>query len=193
MLCDCDCDCDCDSGCGQCNARCDTPCNVCQSFCEVGKQNASQNGMGYSFGPFNRDDIIIKVMPQSVFNAMGEAVEKMANYGSSHDSWGWTWTPETRDFIYADKVNELIRGIESLRGGTTVQGVPRPITKDIDIVYGQYFTAIANAINSMKLYWNACNMCDSGCDAKCDDCNICQSCYTCLTEGGSGSGCDCDS
>ncbi len=185
MLCDCDCDCDC----GFCNTGCLTPCNVCQSFCEVGRQLASQNGMSYNFGPFNRDDIIIKVMPQSVYNAMGEAIERMANYGSKQDSGGWTWSPETRDHIYADKTNELIAGANSLRGGTVVQGVPT-LTKDVSIVYGSYFTAIANAINHMLLNQEACHRCNTGCDVTCE--SGCDGCDSCNTGEGSGS-CDCDS
>lgn len=184
--CDCDCDCDCDCNCGACNASCDLPCNVCQGFCEVGKQAASQNGFNYNFGPWQRDDIIYKEMPQSVYNAMGEAIEAMAGYGNTQDSGGWTWSPETRDFIYADKTNEMIRGANSLGGGTTVQGVPTLVAKE-SIVYADYFNAIATAIKTMILNPEACHLCNLGCDAQCDACNICNS-DDCESGSGGGGG-----
>lgn len=69
----CDCDCDCDTGCSTCNATCDVPCDTCQGACQSagGGQLASDQGMSYSFGSWNRDDIIIKQMSRAVYNQMG--------------------------------------------------------------------------------------------------------------------------
>lgn len=88
------------------------------------------------------------------------------------NSGGWTWDPETRDFIYAEKTNDLIEGANSLGGGTTVSGVPT-LARDTNIVYAAYFNAIANAINTMKLNPLVCITCNTTCDVQCNGCNIC--------------------
>lgn len=215
MLCDCDCDCNnpCSlcSLCQNCNA-----CNTNQSFCVVGSQLASAHGGSYSFGPFNRDDIIIKTMPLSLFNEMGDAAVQIAtdigdkgitgtknNGAVSNES--ASWTHQTRAFVDAGKTNELVALINSIGGGTTPQSKfvstrgenwPGTFQKDTHIVYGSYFTAIARAINECNLNPSACDACNSGCDAICLTCNTCDdcqdSCQDCNSSEGTGSGCDCD-
>ena len=95
--------------------------------------------MSYNFGPFNRDQIIINSLPKSTYNAMGKAIEKMANYGNNASNEGWIWEEENRDFIYAEKTNEMIKGANSLGGGTKVNGVTPNLKSGIDIVYASYF------------------------------------------------------
>ena len=70
---------------------------------------------------------------------MGNAIEKMANYGKRSSNEGWTWSNETRDFIYAEKTNEMIDGANSLGGGTKVNGVSPNLQSGVDIVYASYF------------------------------------------------------
>lgn len=215
----CDCDCDCNNPCGLCSV-CDN-CNKCdteQSFCSTsGQAAANYPGGSYSFGPFNRDDIIIKTMPLAVFNAMGDAAVTIAttignggiegtNNNGAVSNENASWTHQTTPFVDDTKTNELVKLIESIGGGTTPaskfvstsgESWPGSFLKDRDIVYGSYFTAIANAINQCDLNPSACDACNSGCDAICETCNTCDNCQaSCQTDnnaGGSGCDCDCDS
>jgi hypothetical protein len=68
-----------------------------------------------NFPSFQRNDIIIEKFPRSTLNDMIDYISEAASYGT-HDSGGWSASHETRNFIYADKINELLGGIASLSG-----------------------------------------------------------------------------
>lgn len=166
------------SACNDCNNGPTGPtgqfCNTRQDFCSF-SQRADGDGrsqFNFDFGPFATDDIIIKLLPKAEFNAMGAAVEAMANYGNLQDSGGWTWDPETRDFIFGQKTRELEQGINSLGGGTTV---PLVAAQNI-IITGAHFTTLANAINNMLLRVGACHVCNVSCAVACQSCDSCDEC-----------------
>jgi hypothetical protein len=166
---------DCCDSCQNC-VNCNDTCDTCQSFCEIGKQLATSNGLSSPWPKFERDQIIIQVLPKETYNKAWDYVSQAARLGSRKNSGAWSGTPETRDFIYADKTNELITGIESLGGGTKVQGIERPFTKDTHIIYAKYFNAISEAMNQLLLHESACNECNVSCDVDCDTCDSCDSC-----------------
>ena len=213
----CDCDCDCNNPCGLCS-RCDNcnECNSAQTLCKSSQAASSQPGGSYSFGPFERDDIINDVMPLSVFNDMGKAVVRISNIGNRGISGtkgggkvsnsSASWTDQISSFVSAKKTNELVELINDVGGGITPKSQfvssqgeiwPSEFIAGTSIVYGSYFQAIASAINNCKLDPGACDACNSGCNAlclTCDSCNNCQaSCQTDDNSGGSGCDCDCDS
>lgn len=174
---------DCCDSCQTC-IDCNATCNTCQSFCELGNQLAKDNDLTPPWpSVFNKGDIIIKVLPRETYNKAWDYIESAASLGtpSTEENQGktsgdWTGTKETRNFIYADKTNELIAGIESLGGGTKVQNIPRPFTKDINIIYASYFTEISKAMNALLLHADACDTCNLSCNVTCDTCDSCDTC-----------------
>ena len=218
MLCDCDCDCDCDcnSPCSLCS-RCQScnQCNTKQTLCQTSQLASSYLSTNYNFGPFQRDQIIIKTMPLNTFNAMGKAAKTIAttignkgisgtnNHGAvSNANASWTDQPTTQPFIRADKTTELVKLINSIsndnnfvkskfisNSNSNSEQWPANNTfiKDQHIVYGSYFNAIAKAINECKINSNACNACNSSGDAICPTCNTCNNCQAaCQTDDNSG-------
>lgn len=164
------------SNCNNCNNGPTGPtgdfCNLMQNFCSTSGQAASANGFNFDFGPFNGNDIIIKVMPQAELNAMGAAVQAMAAFGNLVDSGAWVWNPETGDFVYSARIIHLAEGINSLGGGTTV-----PVNAPVNgVITGAYFTTLANAINNMLLNDAACHVCNASCAVTCQTCDTCNSC-----------------
>lgn len=164
---------DCCDTCQTC-VGCNDTCNLCQSFCQLGRQLAIQNGLTAPWPAIVRDDIIIKKLPRATYNKAFEYVQAAAAKGSMQNSGGWRGTGETRDFIYADKTNQLITGINSLGGGTTA-GVG-PFAKDTHIIYAEYFKKLADALSGLKLNFNACDDCNVSCNVDCDTCDTCDSC-----------------
>ena len=176
--------------CTNCSNKCMDHCTVCidcdsfttscdtqQTFC-TGDQEKGQLASAYvgaaGMPSFNRDDIIIEVFPRSTLNAMIDYVAKAASYGDMADSGGWSTSHETRDFIYADKINELLSGISSLSG----QSAGASVNKD-DVIYASFFSGISSTINGLKLSPSACDKCVSKCDTSCDTCDACDVCETC--------------
>lgn len=156
--------------CISCNATCDT----CQSFCQLGRQLATQNGLTAPWPGIVRDDIIIKKLPRALYNQAFSYVQSAAALGSMSNSGGWTGSGETRDFIYADKTNELITGINSLGGGTNAG--TGPFSRDTSIVYASYFQALSTALSGLLLRFTACDDCNIQCNVTCNTCNSCDSC-----------------
>jgi hypothetical protein len=123
---------------------------------------------------FKRDDIIIETFSRKTLNDMISYVSEAAALGDITDSGGWTADPETRDFIYADKINELLDGIASLSG----QSAGAKVKKD-DIIYADFFSGISSTINKLKLSSKACDVCVTYCDTSCNTCDECDKCETC--------------
>lgn len=174
---------DCCDTCQVC-INCDDTCNTCQSFCEVGKQTALTHLSNDLLWPeIHKDDIIIKTLPRDKYNKAFTYISKASNLGTKVDSsrllkenGTWTGKGETRNFIYADKTNEIIDGINSMmamNGGSFPLG---PFKKDVDIIYASYFEKIRIALKNLKLYQYACNECNVTCDVSCDTCDTCDSC-----------------
>lgn len=135
---------------------------------------------------FSRDQIIIQVFPRSTLNSMIDYVAKAAKYNGTRrgsqgpvNSGAWSADHETREFIYADKINELLEGISSLSG----QSAGNSVSKD-DVIYADFFSGISSTINELKLSPSACGACVTSCDTTCDTCNACDECETCNTCNG---------
>jgi hypothetical protein len=162
--------------CINCNANCNTQ----QSFCTGSKQKgqlASAYIGAAGFPSFQRNDIIFQKFPRTMLNEMIDYVTKAAKYGSESDSGSWTTSHETRSFIYADKINELLNGISSLSG----QSAGSQVAPN-DVIYADFFSNISKTINELKLSTGACNSCVSECNVQCntcDGCDVCEKCDDC--------------
>ena len=93
-------------------------------------------------------------------------------------------SPETGNYITAQKTNEIMNAINGLNG-QVISGVPNPLIADKHIVYASYFNSISNGLMSMRLLTKQCDACNSQCDATCDTCDACDTCdtgacYTCV-------------
>lgn len=160
------------STCIDCNDTCVTEQSFCTGSGEKGQLASAYIGAG-NFPSIKRDDIIIEKFPRSTMNSIISYIAKAAAYGK-HNSGGWSTGQETREFIYADKINEILNGISSLSG----QSAGSPVNKD-DVIYAEFFDSITSTVNKLKLSPSACNNCISKCDVDCDTCDGCDVCETC--------------
>lgn len=150
-------------------------CDTCQSFCQVGSQLASSHGVKPPWpSKFEKDQIIIEHLPQSKFYEAFKYVADAAKIGKTN-SGGWkidTSGDYQKEFIYADQVNDLINGIESLDGSN--KNKVDKVKKD-DIITAEYFTKLSQALISLNLSTKACDVCNTGCN-QCTSCQYCTGC-----------------
>lgn len=161
-------------------ATCQPTCYSKQSFCAIGSQSAySYYGDSLQWpSQFRKDDIIYKVLPRNIFNSAFSYINKSLSKGSTSSTSSWQGTAETRDFIYADKIKELIRGINKFANSSGLS--ESDISKD-DVIYASYFNKIRNALTSAQISTRACDTCNTDCNVTCKNCQGCVSCEGCNT------------
>lgn len=150
-------------------------CQSAQNFCKTNQNASSKVGSSPWPTEFKKDDIIIQKLPKDTFYKAFDYVMKAAAYGKQQTSGNWsinTGGDFQKDFIYADQVNLLIDGIESLDSAN--RGKVPKIKKD-DVIYAEYFTKLAQALSKLQLNKSACDHCNNACV----DCNNCIGCYGC--------------
>lgn len=184
--------------CGNCT-NCANKCDVCincdsgdykhcdtqQTFC-TGSRMSGQLASAYigaaDAPTFVRDDIIIKKMPRVEVYRWEYYISQAGNYTGERPSFqspgGQNWSVDTTtDFVYADFINHIIKGIKSIGGPNPTP----PEKKRDDIIYADFFNQITNALNNLKLNALACESCISACNVTCNTCNTCDSCISCNT------------
>lgn len=78
---------------------------------------------------------------------------------------------EGRDFLYADKINEIIDGMITVDSSNATGKVARD-----QIIYSSTFNRIMDKIRELNIHkTKACDMCVSQCNAYCNSCNACVS------------------
>lgn len=189
--------------CGDC-VNCSNRCNICidcdtgdykgcntfQTFCYGSKMEGQLASayVGAANAPsIKRDDIIYKVLPQTKLNDLIDYLNKAAAYTGEQPSQnvceGFPIASESRDFVYADKIQEIIDAMTSMNGGNN----PGFSAVKDEVIYGSDFNNLMQKINSLKLHIRACESCISDCNVKCDTCNECNICISCNTCQGKSS------
>lgn len=154
----------------------DHGCFSAETFCKTSQKATSYASHSWP-ASFLKDQIIIKVLPRSVFNSAFSFIKTALRKGNTQaTNTTWDYTAETRDFIYADKVNNLLDGLAKFSGGHSI-----PQAQKNGVIYASYFTSIAQALNNAKLSSSACDYCNTGCEGcvTCEGCNSCEGCNTC--------------
>lgn len=160
-------------------------CNTAQNLCKY-EQTAHNLSVGDSGAPeAQRDDIIIKILPRDKLNDLIQWIYDAADMGRNVEAGSPSPTPsiaeETRDFIYADKINEIIAGMVTVDSSNNTATVKRD-----QIITSETFNRIMEKIRELQINeTGACDECVSGCNAYCDSCNNhnrCQGCYSCQCE-----------
>lgn len=139
-------------------------CLSCQSFCQLGNQMATSHGATL-LPSIARDDIIIKKISPSVLKAVADSITAAATKGSEVNSSPQTLPQITDVFIYATKINDFLNHITH---GNLDGSHPAEVSRD-DIVYASFFQEINSAISALKIYFDACDKCNTACDS-CDSC-----------------------
>lgn len=172
--------------CTNCNNRCpiclscNTDCDTQQTFCtgSTMQGQAASAYIGAANAPsIQRNDIIIDKLPRTKFNELLTFINRAAHYGNTPSNIGLNIEAETREFIYADKIKEILNGLTSISSSNNIV-LPHPVAKD-EVIYAEDFQLIMQAINNLKLSSSACNICISDCDVGCDSCETCNSCVSC--------------
>lgn len=161
--------------------KCQTHQSLCTVFCQYAKE-----GIGEANAPSaERDDIIIKIFPQSELNRLLQWINDGSKIGWKVTSPQQNVSDETKEFIYADKINELIDAMYDISHNNTFKKFERD-----DIIYASDFSDLMDVINDMYINKRACDNCNTQCDIHCNtciDCNICQYCNLC--QGGNRCSC----
>lgn len=161
-------------------------CNVPQTYCSPQPETANGNlFMGPNAPTFQRDDIIFKEMPRSELNRWIQWVIDASKYksGTNGEDIGnksspqQSANPEDRDFVYADKINELIK----IMTGVSSKNNPGLIFKRDDIIKAEDFNKITEKLNNFMLAHSGCPECVAACNVNCNNCNTCITCQSCTT------------
>lgn len=148
-------------------------CNSAQNYCSPQPEGAVENLFRALNAPsVSRDDIIIKKVPQAELNRWIQYVKDADKYkggtqtpgqngtGASPSNTGASTAAEGRDFVYADKVNDLISDMIGLNGKNN----PGKTFARDQVIYASDFQAIINKLNSLKLNHSGCPACVTGCN-----------------------------
>lgn len=180
--------------CTNCSNRCDVcincdtgsyrGCNTAQTFCHGDKMQGqlASSYVGAAGAPgIKRDDIIIKVLPQAKLNQLIDWLNQAAAYTGERPSQSLAGNfpigHETRQFVYADKIQEIINAMTALNTGNN----PGFNAVKDQVIYGQNFNNLMSKINGLTLHQGACESCVSSCNVKCNTCNSCNTCISCNT------------
>lgn len=145
-------------------------CNSAQNYCGPQPELATAN----KFRALNaqnvaRDDIIIKKVPRAELNRWIQYVKDADKYksgvlgegpGNRASNTGASTAAESRDFMYGQKVADLIKDMTNLNGGNN-PGVSPARDK---IVYASDINKIINKLNALKLNPSGCPSCVTSCN-----------------------------
>lgn len=170
--------------CNTCNGT-PTGCNVNQNLCTINCQFAKQY-IGSANAPLPaKDQIIIKVFPLGKLNSLIAWINKASLIGNSVHSPTSNISKESRPFIYAEKINEVIANMYNISHHNSF----RTFNRD-DIIYADEFKSLMQKINNLYINMRACHNCNTTCDATCNSCNQCNTCQSCnLCQGGNRCSC----
>lgn len=160
------------------DSSCDTCLPVCyaaQTLCEISGQSASNYGSLSWPTSFSKDQIIYQVLPRDVFNSAFSYMNSALAAGDKKPTSSWRGTAETRDFIYKDKVAEILDGLSQFASGCSISDPP-----DNGVIYASYFTSIAQALHGAQIAGDACDECNDACDVTCNECQGCVECEGCV-------------
>lgn len=99
-------------------------CNTAQKACKVATQSASQI-VNHNFPSVSKDGIIIKQFSQATLNGIIDWINKVSQAGNQGTSPVQNISKETRPFVYADKINEIIDAIHAIDPSNTATKVSR--------------------------------------------------------------------
>ena len=173
----------CNSGCQSCelcNTGCQSQCDTCQGFCET-YQNSS-NGFSFSSCVISGQLIGPGAFDRGTWNeAINQINSVFGRGGQSNASWARIANNYTDKFIFASEFNRVASAAGYSNGGVAYD----------NLIYGQYYGSLENAIANLSYKPNQCDMCNTGCDLKCDSCQLCDGgCNGCDSECGNYC-CDC--
>lgn len=155
---------------------CQPVCYEKQTLCELSGQSAKTYASHSWPSSFAKDQTIITVLPRDVFNSAFSYMNTALARGSTQATSSWRGSGETRDFIYADKVNELLSGLSKFEGGHSI-----PSANKGDVITAAYFSSIASALNSARISSSACDTCNAACNVTCKECQTCVNCQGCVS------------
>ena len=180
--------------CQNCDEGCQGTCDSCQGFCETNRED-SNNAFSFSkcvakdeiigVGYFSRDtwneaiSQINEVFSQGVgYNGNGKGVSTPYNAESSTISLN-----STDLFMTAAEFKRVATAADMAVNDSL-------IAKD-QIIYGSYFSSLANAVAHLHYKSYQCDLCNSSCDVDCDNCQSCNAgCDGCDSQCGDYC-CDC--
>ena len=184
------------AGCQSCNScescySCQGTCDTCQSFCQLDKQTVGSfifrddNGVRW---PIGKDKPFLS---KNSWNRLISYINSAYAKGTEYNG-GSSGLPvsDSNTFITAEMFNKVINAFGGLGGiksnNTITEGVKpnffnpdtqkfqNSVTKDVDIVYGSYFTTLENfSTNWQYKKTQSDSKCNTGCNVTCQG-NSCQ-------------------
>lgn len=172
--------------CQTCNASCNGPvngCLQCEGFCQIDQTVSSWQGE-FSWGVSVTSNSLF--FSKSTWNKIIKYINKARAAGDTTKgvtSGLKALKEDDNTFMTASKFNEVssalfnLGGNDSIHSKKIVYAVGSDERPEGDIIYGSYFTNLADQANHLKYKSNQCDLCNTGCN----NCNECQNCNKCLT------------
>ena len=168
----------CDS-CDYCNTLCQDGCeicNTCQSFCQLGQN--SNNGFSFSrcvakdeiIGPVEYDEYGNEVSTWFTRNTWNEAINRINSIYSRGSYSNASYRRISNNYTDTFMTFEEYKRVADAIG----YNYSSEIKKD-SVIYGKYFSDLADKIANMPYVSTQCNTCNTSC-------NTCESCQDCNAE-----------
>ena len=167
----------------QCNS--DGACNSSQAFCLVGGENFSDVAVfNFSPSPTNPSTYMGPgSFNKASWDAIVEHLNSMLLLGTTqnsapnNDEWNNGYSLSTdaaiAPFTAAEFKRVAYKTGYKVDGTTYSENQINSTIQSEGVIYGSYFTALENGINSLKFNSDACNLCNTSCNATCVVCQVC--------------------
>ena len=172
------------NSCEKCNSRCQVTCNKKQVFCNVCQTFSEAVGKDFSWSKcaVKNESIAPGYFDKDVWDEIIKYINKARKKGIKQST-GNTISISTKDAVDPFSANEFNRVATSVNYDNSN-------IKSDKVIYGSYFSDLANAASRKNISSSACDTCNAKCDG---GCNACQSCNTkcngCNSETTHGSYC----
>lgn len=171
------------NACQKCNDKCQVICNKIQVFCNACQTYREAVGKSFSWSKcaVKDESIAPGYFDKEAWDEIIEYINKARSKGEKHST-GGTIATSTTKAVDPFSAKEFNRVADSANYNNSN-------IKSGEVIYGSYFTSLANAASGNNISSSACDVCN----AACDGCVTCQSCNTkcngCNAETSYGSYC----
>ena len=172
------------NSCQKCNTKCEVACNKKQVFCNSCQTFSEAVGKDFSWSKCvaKNESIAPGYFDKAAWDKIIDYINDARDKGKKQSTGGKISTSAKKDV-------DPFSASEFNRVATSVNYNNSNI-KSNEVIYGSYFSDLANAASQKNISSSACDTCNAKCDG---GCNACQSCNTkcngCNSETTHGSYC----
>ena len=180
--------------CQNCDEGCQGACDSCQGFCETNREDSNNE---FTFSKCVAKDEIIgaEYFSRATWNEAITRINAIFAKGTGNGGNGKGVSRPYNAISSQIEANstDLFMTAEEFKRVATAANMEVDNTKIVkdQVIYGSYFSSLANAVAHLHYKSYQCDLCNSSCDVDCDNCQRCDSsCDGCDSECGDYC-CDC--